>query len=651
MSNYTGVQAPSTTLVTLPPRCMTDNEDSSFTSQSCSEVPCTTPFGDCASGSGTQCCYRQDTTTTIGIICPPLNPFELTQPEICSCQSCENIMIDIELTVISASDLSPIMGAMITTDDGELMMTNTLGMLTISAPVNQDTITFNITSPNHIPSIFTADLIPPGPIRISITLNAVTMVINPVNEIIDVGGIATSTFSLGDVMDGDGQVFTGDIVSRTFYFAQENPGSFEADFPPAVVTSNGSTQTFYAVRIIAFTGLMDTSAKVLTSMAVVNTTFTEDNGQPDDNTLLLLVINATDPSDQWRIESPVNVAGSTGEVEATADLSSTNLLWAIATPLPANMICYIQVRTFSRGNPLPGAEVVITQFITRFGKSFSFRQSRRTEVTSDPVSHSACVPVLCGNVDSGTIRAIDQTYLDAYETQPDGLTPMGTTVTFTSSTENNPSTPFYNNENGCKAASSGPYARFDLSIPNPPPDNPIKPDVTTGYWYFRVQVYECLESNVVTTISADSDSNLLGICSRTISETEDYSTPQDVDPTVSGGGPINCTANFMNVTTRVACVRAINTTNVTLQVELSMDSEMAIAGNELCTLNNTVSEFMNFTQMSDQITIDLTAYPGNRPDLGIYFDENSDTLARSRCMEGAFSGSLNGTMAIFSCFL
>jgi len=650
----TGVQqAPTTTSVKLPPGCMTGNEESSFTSQSCSEVQCTTPFGDCTSDSGTLCCYRQDTrTTSIGINCPPLNLFVLTQPEICSCQSCEDIVIDIELTVTSASDLLPIMGALITIEDRELMMTNTIGMVTNSAPISQDNITFTITSFNHVPSMLTVDLIPPGPIRISVTLNTVTVMNNSVNGVIDVGGIASSTFSLGNVMDGDGQDFTGDIISSTFYVAQENLGSFDAEFPPAVVTSDGSTQTLYAVRIIAFTGLMDISANLLTSTAVVNLSLTEDNSQPDDNSLVLLAINATDPSDQWTIESSVNVVGSTGEVHTIANLSNTNLLWAIASPLTLNMICNVQVRTFSRGNPLSGAEVVITQFITQFGRSFFFRQSRKTEDTSGPVSHSACVPILCGTVDSGNIEAIDQTNLEANQTQPDGLTPLGTIITFTNSTENNPPSPFFNNENDCRAAVSGPYARFDLPIPNPPPDNPIKPAVITGYWYFRVQVYECLESNVVTTISADSDNNLLAVCSRTISETEDYSTPQDKYPYYeeSGHFPIFCTSNSMQVTTRVACVPAFNTTNVTLQAELHMDSVMAMRGNEFCILNNTVSNFTN-NQMSDRITVDLTTIPGNRPDLGIYFDENSDNVARSLCREGGISGELKGILAIFSCFL
>jgi len=542
---------------------------------------------------------------------------------------------------------------MVTADDGEVMMTNTLGMITIPVPVSQNTATLNIMASYHVPSILTVDLTPPGPIRIGVTLNTIT-VTNPANGEIDVGGVATSTFSLANVMDDNGQQFTGDITSSTFYFAQENLGSFDADFPPAVVTSDG---TFHVVRIIASTRLMDTGMNPLTSTAEVNTMFTEDNSQPDDSALVLLVINATDPSDQWMTESSFDVSSidesSSAEVDATAVLSDTNLLWAIASPLTANMICYVQVRTLSRGNPLSGAEVVITQFVTQFGRSFFFRQSRRTDDTSGPVSHSACVPVLCGTVDSGTIRAIDQTYLEAYQTQPDGLTPMGTTITFTSSTENNPPSPFFNNEDDCRAASSGPYARFDLPIPNPPPDNPIKPNVTNGYWYFRVQVYECLESNVVTAISADSNNNLLAICSRTITETEDYSTPQDEDPTTSGMNPIICNSNSMNVTTRVACVRAINTTNVTLQVELNMDSVMAMTGNEFCILNNTVPEFMNFSQMSDQITVDLTSFSDNdHTDLGIYFDENSDTVARSRCMEGSNStGILNGTIAIFSCFL
>jgi len=544
---------------------------------------------------------------------------------------------------------------MVTADDGEMMTTNMLGMITIPVPVSQDTATLNIMAANHVPSMLTVDLTPPGPIRIGVTLNTIT-VNDTVNGVIDVGGVATSTFSLATVMNDDGEPFIGDIVSSTFYFAQENLGSFDADFPPAVVTSDG---TFYAVRIIASTRLMDTGMDPLTSMAQVNTMFTEDNGQPDDDALVLLVINATDPSDQWMIESSFDVSSNTesssAEVDATASLSDTNLLWAIASPLTTNMICYVQVRTLSRGNPLSGTEVVITQFFTQFGRSFFFRQSRRTDDTSGPVSHSACVPVLCGSVDNGTIRAIDQTYLEAYPTQPDGLTPMGTTITFTSSTENNPPSPFFNNEDDCRAASSGPYARFDLPIPNPPPDNPIKPNVANGYWYFRVQVHECLESNVVTAISADSDSNLLAICSRTITETEDYSTPQDVDPTFgSGMNPIICNSNSMTVTTRVACVRAINTTNVTLQVELHMDNVMAMTGNdEFCILNNTVSDFMNFSQISDQITVDFTSFSGNdRPDLGIYFDENSDTVARSRCMEGSnFNGTLNGTIAIFSCFL
>ena len=669
-------------VVDLPAGCANET----FTSQTCSQVPCTTDTGDCVNGNGVQCCYREASNIDVTIDCPPNNPLTLSQPQTCLCMSCDDITIDVIVVVTSSSDGSPILGASVSyaVASGTVTdtMTNTLGMFTISAPISSGTVTFNILAPNHVlEEGHSVDLIPPGPLTISVVLLSLDVVnhgdgllTDPVN-VIDVGGITQVRFTSKPI-DTNNQLYMGNVTCLTSYIAPEVRQSFNTGLLPPVIIDdvssglppfdNDMSAVFYAVRIIAATRVTDdsTSGMTLTSSAELTTTFTlQVDGLPDSNTFSLLTFNNS--VGEWS-SSVVTTSINISEVVATANLPDTELPWAIGYPITPTMICYVQVRTFRRdNNPLSGVDVEVLQFFQQFGKTFFFRS---TAITGDGsvsmVNHATCLPVVCGQDNEGMIMARYHVYLAAYPMQPAGLEPAGEAVNITTNISS-ANGPLFDSQAACSAALDGQYARFDLPVANPPPTDIEPAESNDGFVFLRVTWYDCFDYNKLSTISTDSSGNILAIYSINVTSSGEINNGIIDDPMTSGGMSIDCTDNSEFLTTRTACIQVEPISNVTLQVELNPDSSMYSATIERCSLNQTIGSLMATTGLDDQLNLDLggilTQFSDPSMniamlnDMGIYFDQSSVNVAYDQCMNinitNSTTAELSGSIAIFSCYI
>ena len=542
-------------------------------------------------------------------------------------------------------------------------MTDSLGMFTINATVNDATINFTISDSGHAPEERQVHLIPPGPLRLSVVLLSQSISDNgPDASIIEVGSIATVEYS--EVMTTDSELHTGNVRTLTSYFAAEIPYSFDAPIPPPVVISNG---TYFAVRFIAATRLVDDSGMLLITSGVVETNFT---GGPDNSTFSLLIYD-----NDWMIgDSPVTITpGDNNEVTANAMLSSTKFPWAIGSPVPAKEICYVQVRTFRSvdnplvNNPLSDVEVEVLQFFEEFGRTFFFRSTGTTgdgsvkDVDGTVADYAACLPVICARANEGTIRAaFNHVYLDANMIQPMGLYPAGQIVNITT-TDDSASGPLFPSQAECSMA-PGQYARFDLPTANPPPTDINVADDNDGFVFLRVSWHDCFEYNRVSTISVGpSTNNTLAIYSTVVTESGEINNGLIKDLTSSGGKPVNCTDGPMDaITARTACIQVVPNSNVRLQVELNPQSDMYSMDNELCSLNQTIGSLMESDASDNRLRIDLSNILSMYPpamnlttlnNMGIYFHQLSANVAYEQCMNPVNSASaeLSGSIAIFDC--
>ena len=639
--------------VDLPAGC----EDTTFTSQTCSQVPCTTDTGNCTDGSGVQCCYRRATDTEVSITCPPYNTLTFNQPQTCSCMPCDDIMIDVIVTVTSSADGEPLMGAMVeytvAGGSGVSTMTDSLGMFTVTQPISNGSVNFTIMESYHVTEVHPpVDLIPPGPIRISVVLRSqVTETRDPtMNNVINVGGIATATLS---------PQLTNNVTSLVSYIAAEMPRSFGTTLPPPVVSDG----TYYAVRIIAATRLTEEDGTPVSSSADIEIMFSSTE-VPDANTTLSL-LTFDNSLGVWN-DSVMTLSSPTPVVTATATLSNTELPWAIGNPIDAGMICYVQVRTFRRdNNPLEDVEVEILQLFEQFNETFFFRSVGMTGDRSASATHAACLPIICNN--DGIIRARYHVYLDANVAQPEGFISAGQSVNKTTTSSSN-NGPLFSSAAAC--STGGEYIRFDLPIANPPPAD-IEPDTNDdGFVFLRVSWYDCLESNQVFTVSSDSSSNILAIYGITVGEMGkiDDGLHSRVNNRLleylsSGDELINCTdSSNAAVTSRTACIQVEPNSSVTLQVELNSQSNMLAAGNGLCSLNKTIGLLMEGDTSDNRLRFDLQELRSQFDpqinmtmlnDMGIYYDANSASVAYSQCMDIAYSSDMTelyGSIAVFSCF-
>ena len=208
--DFTG--PPDSETVELPAGCAPET----FDSQTCSQVPCTTATGVCTAGNGAQCCYQEASSSSINIICLNYNPFTQSIPQTRSCEPCGDVTIDVVVTVTSSTDGSPVMGAMVeyAIAGGSTLrtMTDSLGMFTITATVHDDVISFNILEAIHMLEVRQVNLIPPGPLRISVVL--LSRSTNP-GPSVTIGDIATVNYSTSMVMTIDGNPVIGDVTAVT----------------------------------------------------------------------------------------------------------------------------------------------------------------------------------------------------------------------------------------------------------------------------------------------------------------------------------------------------------------------------------------------------------------------------------------------------
>ena len=664
---------PDSVLVDLPAGCANET----FTSQTCSQVPCTTDTGDCVDGSGVQCCYREASSIDVTIDCPPYNPLTLTQPQTCSCMSCDDIIIDVIVVVTSSTDGSPIPGASVNyTVAGSTVteaMTNTLGMFTISAPISSGTVTFNILEPNHVPEEgHSVDLIPPGPLIISVILLSLEVDDHGdgglTDTVIDVGGIFQVRFT-SEPIDTDNQPPTGSVICSASYIAPEARQSFNTGLPPPVIIDdvssglppfdNDMSAVFYAVRIIGATRLTDESDMTLTSSAELTTAFTLQDGLPDNNTLSLLMFNNS--LGEWSSSSVMTSTNINNKVFATATLPDTELPWAIGYPITPTMICYVQVRTFRRdNNPLSGVDVEVLQFFQQFGETFFFRSTGMTGDNSvSMVNHATCLPVVCGQDNEGMIMARYHVYLAAYPMQPADLEPADEAVNITTNISS-ANGPLFDSQDACSAALDGQYARFDLPVVNPPPTDIEPAENNDGFVFLRVSWHDCFDYNKLSTISTDSSGDILAIYSINVTSSGEINNGIIDDLEGCGSMVIKCLNASESVTVRTACIQVEPISNVTLQVELNPDSSMYNATNERCSLSENIGSFMATTGSDNQLNLDLggilTQFSDPSfnitmlNDMGIYFDQSSVNVAYKECMNPTGSGELRGSIAIFNCY-
>ena len=589
-------------------------------------------------------------------MCLTYNPFTQSIPQTCSCQPCGNVTIDVVVTVTSSTDGSPVMGAMVdyAIAGGTIFstMTDSLGMFTITATVSDGDVSFNIIAANHMPVVRQVDLIPPGPLMISVVLLSRSTNSGPSAM---VGSIATVEYSM--IMTTDGAPFEGDVRVVTSYIAAEMRYSFNTSLSPPIVISDGVSNTYYAVRLIAETTLVSDNDMPLTASDVVveTTFFTNGTEGPDNTTFSLLTYN-----DNWMIDSSVTITpGDGNEVNATATLSNSEVPWAIGIPVPTEEICYVQVRTFRRDdNPLSGVEVEVLQLFEQFGRMFFFRYNNTT------VDGSVCLPVICARANGATIRALYHVYLNASTMQPMGFYPDSQVVNINTTT-NSTSGPLFSSQDACMT-SGAQYARFDLPIANRPPTDIVRTDNTDGFAFLRVSWHDCFDHNRVSTISVDpTTNNILAIYSSVVTESGEINNGIIEDLTTSGRMAIKCTDGPMDaITARTACIQVAVTSasNVILQVELNPDSDMYTMDNELCSLNDTISSFMASDASDNRLRIDLSntlsMYP---PDvgmnlitlnnMGIYFDPMSANVAYDQCVNSNVTSEaqLSGSIAIFDC--
>ena len=153
--------------------------------------------------------------------------------------------------------------------------------------------------------------------------------------------------------------------------------------------------------------------------------------------------------------------------------------------------------------------------------------------STGPMTHSACLEVLCGDVDFGTIRAdLNLVSLVPSQLQPDGVTIIGNTISFTSASTTEES-PFYSSQALCSTGKS--FVSFE--VPVEPFTSGIPPEETENeFWFIRVEVLGCFDSNQVSTISVNPTNNVTSISLMETSATgEIVDIPTEVSPAVCKG--------------------------------------------------------------------------------------------------------------------
>ena len=589
--------------------------------------------------------------TSFTFTCEGAEPRGFSQPDVCSCQPCDNVFVLLTFQVISSADGNILNNAMVNITDSQSTVPlniDNAGFFNTFREVMERTIEVTSSAPGHLTQALNITILPPGPIQVVVILAAAVEeslggnVDRPlsfdVGQLVMVGIPENTVVSLGEL-------FEGNVTVRTIFFAMEQ-STFSSEFPSEVTVNSGGALTFYTTRVLARTELLNENGDTLniSRSLSLNVNFSQFDPASGDTVTLLLYDESLDT---WVEQSTFNITPITpvagkrqaGEMSGAALLPSTDTFWAIALPVEQTDICYLQVRTFEGEDALNGVTVSVEQFINQLGDPFFFRSVGETDDGSGPVGHSACVEVLCGSVTTGTISAaFNLDTLAPSATQPNGLTINGSAVIFTSSTEGSPPSPFYRLREECIAADANTFVQFDVEL-EPPSSNIPPVEVPTEFWFVRAEVLGCFDSNRVSTISVNPTSGQASVFTTTVTETNDI---VNIPTTISPG------ACNDQVTRRIACVEAYSNSVVTLQAELNRANTVS---GDLCflseltdLLNNSVTRGVVRTDTT--AVLNLTTITNGNTTAGLYFGDNRFATL-DECLNPS---STDGIFAQFECF-
>ena len=627
----------------LPLGCTVTNTTlRNFTNTACDNTVC----DGCSKDDSVTCCCRSFNTTTFEFQCEGEPGRTSLLPESCLCQSCEDLFVQLVFQVVSSSDGMVPSGVQLSiSDDGgassSSLTLDNAGFFSTFRRVSVNTLTVTASAPEHIDQVFNITVLPPGPIQSIVILSAVIVDIlgDNVNTSLSftVAEVVAVLIPENTVISTNNDTFTGEVTVRTTVFSA-NQTTYSSDLPPEIVVVNGDQQTFYEARVLALTQLVDENGTVLSISQAIN--LTVDFSQFADNTVITLLLY-DETNGIWTVESEFTLSSTAkrqSAASATVSLSNTNRFWAIATAVPQQDICYLQVRTFEGDDGLNQVLISVEQTRSQLGDPFFYRVTGETNDGTGPVSHSVCIEVLCGEVTSGTVTAaFNLPGITPAATQPDGFTIADNSVTFTNSTEGSSSSPFYTTREQCSNAGSNNFVRFDLPLENLASDIPPDEDLSV-FWYLRVEVLGCFDSNLASIISVN---NVTSVTSMIIPETNDIvNIPTAVSPEMCNG----------QVTRRIACIEAYNNSNVTLQVE---PNELNTEIGQLCYLSELTDLLGNSATRTERIAkLNLTALSGGNEMAGLY-SGNVRFATLDQCQNPS-SANLNtplrGLFAQFECF-
>ena len=620
----------------LPFGCtLTGTDTRDFTITACDNTVC----DECAEESVT-CCCRANNYTSLEFSCEGGNPRTLTQPNQCMCQPCEDITVQLIFQVISSAigevpgDAQIIISDNASSSSSSILMADSAGFFSAVREVSVGMVTVTASASGHLDQVFDVTILPPGPHLFIVSLIAVAeetlgsnvnMSLNfNVDEVVNVAIPENS------VVTNDTEVFNGGVIVRTNFFSTSQ-STYSNDFPLEITTVNGSQQVFYEALVLARIQLVGENETALSIREPFSLSLNFSDFEPE-TIVSLLLYNET--AGIWIVDDEFTAGSRKRQTNGVAMLSDVNAFWAVATTVNPQEICYLQVRTFQRDDALNGATVSLQQF----RNALFFQNMGVTGDGSGPMAHSACIEVLCGNVDSGTIEAeLDFATITPREPQPDSVTVRGNTITFTSTTEGSPSSPFYNSQEQCSAGND--FVSFEVPLEVLTSD--IPPDeVENEFWFIRVEVLGCFDSNLVSTISINPTNNVTSI---SMMETSATGEVVDIPTAVS---PATCTGQ---VTRRTVCVEAFANSMVTLQVEPHQDNTDV---GQLCYLSELTDQSDSVMRNERTAGLDLTTLNTSNPMAGLYFGDIR-FLTLDECLNPSsdnLGNTLQGFFAQFECF-
>ena len=606
-----------------------------FTSRTCDNTVCE----GCSADNTVTCCCREFNQRSFEFRCLNGTARPFPQAESCSCQSCDDLFIQLIFEVISSADGNILNNAVlnITTSDVPLRA-DSAGFFNTLTQVMERTIQVNASAAGHLTQSLNVDIIPPGPIQVVIILAAV--------DVMSLGSNADNlNFAVSDVrieipantvVTMDNELFNGSVTVQTVFVSMDRP-TFTSDFPTEVTTSNAAgAVTFYTTRILARTLLVDENGVQLNISSSISVSVDLSQFNNGETVSLLLF----DPSlGIWVETSTFNITAApslskrqANQMTVTAQLPRTDVFWAIATILETDEICYLQVRTFEGSDALTGVTVSAQQFRDQLGDPFFFSSIGVTGDDTGPVGNSACVEVLCGSVTSGAVGAVFNGENLEPSQPPDGMAINDNMIIFNSSTEENPPSPFYASTDLCRNGDTS--VQFNLELP-PPSTNIPPPDAVNEFWFARVEVLSCFDIiNRVSTISNNPDTQQASVFTATImggtGDVVNFPTP------TSCNGPI---------TRRTTCVEAYADSNVRLQAEFNeQNSDMCF----LSELTDLLGSFV--TREAQYATLDLTILNTGDTMAGLYFGDNRFSTLDD-CLNPAGSDRIFAQFECFECKL